>query len=116
VRRSVDPSAFEENGFYLVTAVEGVLTVPGPFRTYVRGGAGYQWSDYRTKAAVLAEPRADRILAFYGGLGRTLGERANLRVDYRRERRSSNLPGFDITTSALVVQVGLGWLGGGAAP
>jgi hypothetical protein len=116
VRRSLDPSAFEDNGFYLATAVEGVLTVPGPLGTYLRGGVGYQWSDYRTKARVLDRPRADRILSWYGGLGRALGERANLRVDYRRERRSSNLPGFDITTSALVVQVGLGWLGGGAAP
>jgi hypothetical protein len=116
VRRSLDPSAFEDNGFYVATSVETVLTVPGPLRTYVRGGAGYQWSDYRTKAAALGEPRADRVLAWYGGLGRTLGERANLRVDYRRERRRSNLPGFDITTSALVVQVGLGWLGGGPTP
>ena len=115
VRRSVNPSAFEDDGFYVATSVEAVLTLPGPFRTYVRGGTGYQWSDYRTKAAVLDEPRGDRIFAWYGGLSRPFGEKANLRVDYRRERRRSNLPGFDITTSALLVQVGLGWLGGGAA-
>ena len=38
------------------------------------------------------------------------------RADYRRERRSSNLPGFDITTNAFVLQVSLGWLGGGGTP
>ncbi len=113
VRRSLLPSAFEDDGFYVATSVESVLTVPGPFRFFLRGGVGYQWSDYRTDAAAIGEPRADRIFAWYGGLGRLFGERAGLRIDYRREQRSSNLPGFDITTSALIVQASLGWLGGG---
>ena len=116
VRRSLDPSAFENNGFYIATLVESVLTLPGPYRSYLRGGLGYQWSDYRTDAVAIGEPRADRLLAWYAGLGRLFGERAGLRVDYRRERRSSNLPGFDITTDALVIQVSLGWLGGGGSP
>jgi hypothetical protein len=116
VRRNLDPSAFESNGFYVATLIESVLTLPGPYSTYLRGGLGYQWSDYRTNATAIGEPRADRLLAWYAGLGRLLGEHAALRVDYRRERRSSNLPGFDITTNALVVQVSLGWLGGGASP
>jgi hypothetical protein len=117
VRRSLDPSAFEDNGFYVATLIESVLTLPGPYRSYLRAGLGYQWSGYRTTAASIGEPRADRLLAWYAGLGRPFGERAALRVDYRRERRSSNLPGFSLTTSALVVQVSLGWLGGaGATP
>jgi hypothetical protein len=116
IRRSLDPSAFEDNGFYIATLVESVLTLPGPYRTYLRGGLGYQWSDYRTDSAAIGGPRADRLLAWYAGLGRLLGEHAGLRVDYRRERRTSNLPGFDITTNALVVQVSLGWLGGAATP
>jgi hypothetical protein len=116
VRRSLDPSAFEKNGFYVATLVESVLTLPGPFRTYLRGGLGYQWSDYRTQSVAIGGPRADRLLAWYAGLGRLFGEHIGMRADYRRERRSSNLPGFDITTSALVVQVSLGWLGGGATP
>ncbi len=116
VRRSLDPSAFENNGFYVATLVESVLTLPGPYRSYLRGGLGYQWSDYRTDAAAIGEPRADRLLAWYAGLGRLFGERAALRVDYRRERRSSNLPGFDITTNAFVIQLSLGWLGGGGTP
>lgn len=116
VRRSLDPSAFENNGFYIATLVESVLTLPGPYRSYLRGGLGYQWSDYRTDSAAIGEPRADRLLAWYAGLGRLFGERAALRVDYRRERRSSNLPGFDITTDAFVIQLSLGWLGGGGTP
>jgi hypothetical protein len=116
LRRSLDPSAFEDDGFYIATSVDLVLTVPGPWRTQLRGGAGYQWSDYRTKALVLDGPRADRIFAWYAGLVRTLGEHARLRLDYRHEHRRSNLPGFDIPTSALVAQVDLGWLGGGATP
>jgi hypothetical protein len=113
VRRSLDPSAFEDNGFYVATLTDTVLTLPGPYRTYLRGGIGYQWSDYRTNAAAIAGPRADRILAWYAGLGRLFGEHVGLRVDYRRERRSSNLPGFSITTNALVAQLSLGWLGAG---
>jgi hypothetical protein len=116
VRRSLNPSAFEDNGFYVATLVESVLTLPGPYRTYLRGGLGYQWSDYRTDSLAIGAPRADRLLAWYGGLGRLFGEHIGVRADYRRERRSSNLPGFDITTSALIVQVSLGWVGGGASP
>jgi hypothetical protein len=114
VRRSLDPSAFEQNGFYVATLIDTVLTLPGPYRSYLRGGIGYQWSDYRTDASAIAEPRADRILAWYAGLGRLFGEHIGLRGDYRRERRSSNLPGFSITTNAFVVQLSLGWLGAGA--
>ena len=116
VRRSLDPSAFESNGFYVATLIESVLTLPGPYRSYLRAGLGYQWSGYRTTSAAIGEPRADRLLGWYAGLGRLFGERAGLRVDYRREKRWSNLPGFDITTNALLVQVSLGWLGGGGAP
>ncbi len=112
VRRSLDPSAFEDDGFYVATLIDTVLTLPGPYRTYLRGGVGYQWSDYHTNATGLAEPRADRILAWYAGLGRLFGEHIGLRIDYRRERRTSNLPGFSITTNALMVQASLGWLGG----
>jgi hypothetical protein len=116
VRRNLDPSAFEDNGFYIATVVESVLTLPAPFTTYARAGVGYQWSDYRTQSAEIGAPRADRILAWYAGLGRLFGEHAGVRADYRRETRSSNVPGFDITTHALIVQVSLGWLGGGGTP
>jgi hypothetical protein len=112
VRRTLAPSAFEDDGFYVATLIDSVLTLPGPFDTYLRGGIGYQWSDYHTNATGLAGPRADRILAGYAGLGRLFGEHASLRLDYRREQRTSNLPGFSITTNALVVQLSLGWLGG----
>jgi hypothetical protein len=46
-------------------------------------------------------------------VGRQLGWRAWIRADYRRERRDSNIPGFDVTTDGYVVQLGLGLPGAG---
>jgi hypothetical protein len=58
-------------------------------------------------------PRRDDILGWTLGVGRQLGWRAFARVDYRRERRNSNLPGYDVTTSGFVVQLGVGLFGPG---
>ena len=45
------------------------------------------------------------------GLSRSLSRRAWVRADYRRERRNSELDVFDVTTDALTVQVGIGFVG-----
>jgi hypothetical protein len=49
------------------------------------------------------------------GAGREIGWRAWVRADYRRERRNSNLPGYDVTTDGFVVQLGVGLSGPGPA-
>jgi hypothetical protein len=112
VRRNLTPSAFQDDGFYIVTMTDAVYSRLAPFSTTLRIGVGYQWSDYRTDASGLGEPRADRIFAWYVGASRSFGEHISLRADYRHDRRQSNLPGFSFTTDAVVVQLGLGWFGG----
>jgi hypothetical protein len=106
--RSTPPSAFEQNAFYVASAVEAELGLQLPLSFSARGGAGYHWNDYKTVAAGLGAPRKDRIFGWSAGLGRPITRWAFVRADYRRDRRDSNLDVFDITTEALTVQLGIG--------
>jgi hypothetical protein len=96
--RSTPVSAYEANGFYVSTGVQGTLEVPMPARFQLRGGVGYQWNDYRTVAIEIGEPRADRILGWYVGLRRPVGHKLYLSGAYRSEDRTSNVNTF--TTDA----------------
>jgi hypothetical protein len=62
----------------------------------------------------VGEPRRDDIFGWTLGVGRQIGWRAWVRADYRHERRNSNLPGYDVTTDGLVVQMGVGLFGPGS--
>lgn len=111
--RTTEPSAYDTNAFYVNNSVGGSLTAPGPFQTWLRGGVTFLRNDYPNDAPGLSEPRRDEVLGWSLGIGRSLGWRTWLRADYRRERRDSNLPGFDLTTDGFVIQVGLGLFGPG---
>jgi hypothetical protein len=112
-RRDTEPSAFETNAFYVTNSVVASLSLPGPFETWVRGSAGWLRNGYPNDAAEIGEPRRDDLLGFSVGVGREIGWRTWVRADYRRERRDSNLPGFDVTTQGFVVQLGVGLFGPG---
>lgn len=109
--RSTQLSAFEQNAFYVSTSTEAEVTLPLPLSFALKGGAGYYWNRYRTRASGLGEPREDGIFGWSIGLGRPVSRWAFLRADYRRERRDSNLDAFDNTTRALIVQLGIGLFG-----
>ena len=109
--RSSEPSGYDTNAFYLNNSVILSLTAPGPFETWLRGGVGFLRNAYPNDAPGFGEPRQDDIVGWSLGIGRNLGWRAFVRADYRRERRDSNLPDFDITTDGFVIQVGLGLFG-----
>jgi hypothetical protein len=109
--RATFPSAFEQNAFYVSTGGGVELDVPGPLSLVLRLAAGYHWNDYRTPAADTGSPRRDTMWDGAVGLARSLSRRAWVRADYRRERRNSELDMFDVTTNALTVQVGIGFLG-----
>jgi hypothetical protein len=47
------------------------------------------------------------------GVGRQIGVKAWIRGDYRREKRTSNVPGFNVTTDGFLIQLGIGRLGPG---
>lgn len=109
--RATFPSAFEQNAFYVSTGGTVELDVPGPLSLVLRLAAGYHRNDYRTPATVTGTPRRDDMWDGAVGLARSLSRRAWVRADYRRERRDSELDAFDVTTHALTVQVGVGFLG-----
>jgi hypothetical protein len=105
--RSTPVSNFEGNGFYVTTSAQGDASTTLPFGLVFRASAGWQRNVYRTAAAAIGRPREDRIDGWSVGLGRPLGRRAHLRVDYRAERRDSNLDEFDSDAHGLVFQFGL---------
>jgi hypothetical protein len=87
--------------------MQAVANVSLPFGMVMTGSAGRQRNGYRTASAAIGRPRRDRIDGWTVGLGRVLGRRAHLRIDYRTERRDSNLDGLDSRAHGFVFQFGL---------
>jgi hypothetical protein len=109
--RATFPSSFEQNAFYVSSGGGAELDLPGPLSLVLRLAAGYHWNDYRTPAADTGSPRRDTLWDGAVGLARSLSRRAWVRADYRRERRNSEIDAFDVTTDALTIQVGVGFVG-----
>ena len=112
--RTTQLSNFEQNAFYVYSGGIVDVTVPVPLEIVVRGALGYQWNTYQLDASEIGEPREDTIFGWGIGVGRPLGRRGFLRADYRRDRRRSNLPGFSITSDAVIIQLGYGLFGSSA--
>jgi hypothetical protein len=110
-RRATDLSAFEGNAFYVSTGGQVLFSFAVPWSLSMNAAVGYQENRYETVATGLAVPREDTIFGWSLGLSRPLGTFAFVRADYRRDRRRSNLPGFDVTTDGFTLQVGLGLFG-----
>ena len=113
VARTPEPSGYDTNAYYVNNSLIASLTAPAPFETWARGALGWLRNDYPNDTAAIGMPRQDDIFGWSLGIGRNLGWRAWARADYRRERRDSNLPGYDVTTDGFVIQVGLGLFGPG---
>jgi hypothetical protein len=109
--RSTPVSAFEDDGFYVSTGVQGVIDVPLAARFVARAGLGYQWNDYATIAEQLGVPRGDRILGWFAGLRRPIARQLSLSAAYRNERRYSNLDQFDTDADGLYLQLEWGIFG-----
>jgi hypothetical protein len=103
--RATPASAFEQNGFYVSSALQGTLQVPLPAEFQLRGGLGYQWNDYRTIASEIGLPREDRILGWYVGLRRPVRQNLFLSAAYRGEDRRSNIDTFDTDANGLYLQL-----------
>jgi hypothetical protein len=108
--RATFPSAFEENGFYVSNFGALDLTLPLPLGVAASAGLSYRVNDYRVSAGA-GEPRRDTLRGWALGLGRPLTRWGFLRLDYREDRRRSNLPAFDTDTHSLLIQAGLGYRG-----
>ena len=113
LNRATEPSGYDTNAYYVTNSILASLSVPAPFEVWARGAVGFFRNGYPNDAPGLGEPRRDDIVGWTLGLGRQIGWRAWVRADYRRERRNSNLPGFDVTTEGFVVQLGVGLFGPG---
>jgi hypothetical protein len=105
LNRSTPASAFENNAFYVFTALQGSARFPLPLEFQAQGGVGYQWNGYRTASAELGVPREDRILAWYVGLRRPVHRRLFLTATYRRQERRSNLDNFDLDADGFLLQL-----------
>jgi len=103
--RSTPVSAYEQNAFYVSTALQGTLHLPLPARLELRGGLGYQWNDYRTVASAIGRPREDRILGWYVGVRRPVRENLFLSGSYRSEHRTSNVDAFDTDSDGFYLQL-----------
>jgi hypothetical protein len=103
--RSTPVSAFENNGFYVATALQGTLHVPLPLALQLDTGLGYQWSDYRTVAPEIGQARADRIFGWLVGLRRPIRPGLVLTGGYRHERRRSNMGGFNTAAGSYMVEL-----------
>lgn len=106
--RATQLSAFENNAFYLSDDVSLALNAPVWLSVQLDAGVSYRRNSYRLNANALNEPRRDRIFGWRLGLARPLTERAFLRLDYTRDRRSSNVPGFSTRGHALILSLGIG--------
>jgi hypothetical protein len=113
--RATGPSAYDTNAYYVTNSIVASLSVLAPLEVWLRGSAGFLRNGYPNDAPDLGEPRRDDIFAWTIGLGRQLGSRTWVRADYRREKRNSNLPGYDVTTDGFIVQLGVGLAGPGSA-
>lgn len=103
--RTVHLSAFEDNPYYVATGLTAEQNLGGPWGTVLNGALAWQWNRYAVDSAQLGRPREDRLSAWSVGLGRSLGRRAFVRLDYRRERRDSNLDFLDNRTGGVLFQL-----------
>jgi len=115
LRRSTDPSAFEDNPYYVNNQATLSLDVPVPFELWLRGSVGYLRNAYPTVSPTAGVKRRDEMWMWTVGVGRELGTRTWIRADYRRENRTSNIPGFDLDIDGFLIQLGIGRMSGGAA-
>jgi hypothetical protein len=104
-QRSRNASAFERNPSYRSDLVEARGYAPLPFELSLAGSAGYRRNVYPLPASATSVPRLDQVYGWALGLGRTFGSRTQLHVEYRWQRRDSNLPGYSSVSDGLLVQL-----------
>jgi len=104
-QRSRNASAFERNPSYRSDFAEARGYAPLPFELSLSASAGYRRNDYALDASAIGVPRRDQVYGWAAGLGHTFGSRMILHLEYRWQRRLSNLPGYSSVSDGLLVQL-----------
>jgi hypothetical protein len=113
-QRSRNISSFEENPSYGSQLVEMRGHTPLPFEISLAATVGFRENSYRLPAAEIGAARRDRIYGWAVGLGRTLGRLMVAHVEYRWQRRDSNIPGLSSDADGLLIQIDVTPRRGGA--
>jgi hypothetical protein len=105
VNRSTPLSNFDQNAFYVSTAVSASFLAPLPYQIALNAGGGYHWNDYQTVVTDEDFKREDRIFGWFVGLRRPVNRRISAFAGYRWERRQSNVGTFENDTHGLLLQL-----------
>src|SRR5262249_2037456 len=104
-QRSRNISSFEDSPSYRSDLVAAKGHAPLPFEISFAATVGFRENHYPLPAAEIAAPRRDRIYGWAVGLGRTLGRFMVAHVEYRWQRRDSNIPGLSSDADGLLIQL-----------
>ncbi len=105
VNRSTPLSNFQDNAYYVSTAVSASFLAPLPYSIALNAGGGYHWNDYPTFVTGTDRKREDRIYGWFVGLRRPIDRRISAFAGYRWERRRSNLKPFENDTDGFLLQL-----------
>jgi hypothetical protein len=103
--RSTPLSNFDDNAFYVTTAVSASFLAPLPYDIALNAGGGYHWNDYETLVTGEDFAREDRIFGWFVGLRRPIDRRVSAFAGYRWERRRSNIAPFENDTDGFLLQL-----------
>jgi hypothetical protein len=107
--RRTSPSAFDQNGYYVSNYARLQLISPFARNLRLTATAAFFLNDYPIPDAS-AVFRNDDILSGSAGLAYFFSPLTFLSVDYRHDRRNSNIEIFSYDSNAIQVMVGFGFV------
>ena len=110
VGRRTSPSAFQENGFYLSNYGTVQFVVPIVEKLRLSANAAFFRNNYPLADVATGIDRRDRSFHAAVGVAYFWTPLSFLSVDYRHNRRNSNLDSFSYRNNAVQVMVGFGFL------
>ncbi len=108
--RRTTPSAYQENGFYVSNYATARFVVPLAEKLRLSANGLLFGSDYPLAAFDTGIERQDKSFGGAIGISYFFTPLSYLSVDYRHDRRSSNLDEFGYRNNAVQIMVGFGFL------
>ncbi|GMR22992.1 MAG: hypothetical protein BMS9Abin37_1381 [Acidobacteriota bacterium] len=110
VGRRTSPSSYEQNGFYLSDYGTARFVAPIVEKLRFSASAAFFGNNYPLADVVTGIDRRDRSFSTALGVAYFWTPLSYLSVDYRHDRRSSNLDQFSYRNNAVQFMVGFGFL------